>query len=172
MNDDDGQLPMQGPTKGVCDGRKDQCSLSAGDGVCPLFGTLVKPARDGLRRVKGCGDPVARGKRNKQKGSRKQAAAARAVGVPVTSLHPGHEEWMRGEVRIEVKAGLKAKPIHTQYLASRAQSDASKAFGDNRPFVAIFMPDAVSYGYVVIRTDDLPAAAQALYTALCDNGIE
>ena len=54
--------------KGECQGRREKCTLGE---QCPKFGTLGRPARDGARRIKGCGDPVARGKRNRAKGSDK-----------------------------------------------------------------------------------------------------
>jgi hypothetical protein len=41
--------------KGECQGNQDKCNA---DG-CPKFGLLLKPARDGKRRIKGCNDPAA-----------------------------------------------------------------------------------------------------------------
>ena len=160
------QLPLPGPLKGECEGNKEKCSL----GVCPLFGTLNTVSRDGGRRVRGCGDPVARGKRNKRKGQRKQAKAATMIGVPRSAMSPGHEEFYGGTVRIEVKAGAQAGPVHTKYLAVRAQSEAARPFGDHRPFVGMFMPDGVGYGLVVFRSDELEAVVAALAEQLFEQG--
>lgn len=151
--------------RGDCGGDFERCSLT--DEGCPRFGLLLKAARDGRRRVKGCGDPVARGKRNKAKGRIKQAAAVRALGIPRSNLHPGHEEFLPGAVRTEVKAGGKAKTVDTAYRLVRVQSDASKAVADVRPFVPVFMPDGSKHGYVVIRTDELVNAVEALHSQLC-----
>jgi hypothetical protein len=161
MNDDD-QLPMPGPSKGECEGNQDKCNAVG----CPLFGNVGRESRDGKHRVRGCGDPVARGKRNKRKGQRKQAKAANIVGVPKSSLHPGHEEFYGGKVRIEVKAGKQVGPVHTRWLSVYAQSEASRPYGDNRPFIGMFMPDGVSYGIVMFRTDHIEDVVTALWEQL------
>lgn len=144
-----------------------QCGLPN----CNLTGTLRKPWRTGLRCVKGCPCNHCRGKRSKVKGRTKQASAVRSLGIPRSNLHPGHEEFLPGAVRTEVKAGLKAKTVDTAYRNVREQSDAAKAIGDNRPFTPVFMPDGASYGYVVIRTDELANAVDALYHQLIDQGV-
>lgn len=149
-------LPLPGPAKGWCEGNQDRCT---GD-VCPVFGTLGRPSRDGLRRVRGCDDPVARGKRNRSKGDRRERGIAKVL--MASGANTRHEEHRGGPLRYESKAGAKAKPIRTAYLNSRAQSDAAKAMGDNRPFVAAFAPDGDGHSYLVVRDDDLVAVAFAL----------
>ena len=145
MSDD--QLPLPGPTKGSCEGNTERCTLDE----CPLFGSLTTASRDGMRRVRGCGDPVARGKRNKRKGQRKQARATTALGVPRSSIRPGHEEFLPGTVRIEVKAGAQVRPMHTAFLRGETQSEAARPFGDHRPFVFVAMPDGEGDGLVAFR---------------------
>lgn len=145
--------------KGDCEGNQDRCNAEQ----CPIFGTLTKASRDGNRRVRGCGDPVARGRRNKRKGQRKQAAAVTALGMPRSSIHPGHEEFLGGTIRVEVKAGAQVGPVATRFLAAEAQSDASKAIGDHRPFAFVAMPDLWSKGegLVVVKLSELPQFAAA-----------
>ena len=82
--------------------------------------------------------------------------------MPRSSLSPGHEEFIGGGVRTEVKAGAQVGPILTRYLAMEAQSEAHRPFGDHRPFVGIAMPEGVSWGLVLIRTDRLAEAVAAL----------
>ena len=126
------QLPHQGPDKGECQGDRSRCTRSD----CPLFGSLLKPSRDGNRRIRGCGDPSARGKRNKQKGQRTQRRIANRLNIPA-GIGGGNEETWRSQLRLEVKAGAQVRPAITAYLKQKAQSEASRPIGDNRPFAAI-----------------------------------
>lgn len=139
-----------------------ECGLDS----CTLFGTLGRPDRNGMRHVRGCGCNVCRGRRNKRKGGRKQAKAVQSLGIPRSTIHPGHEEFLPGSIRVEVKAGAQVKPIHTRFLSAHAQSEASRSFGDHRPFAFVAMPDGVKHGYVIVRTDHLvdfvAAAAEQL----------
>jgi len=132
--------------KGDCDGRRDRCTL--GD-ACPKFGTLGRPARDGKRRVKGCGDPVARGRRNRAKGDSKARRARKMLGI--AGANTRHEELWGGALRVEMKAGAQVSPIVTRYRAAEQQSDAARALGDIRPFVLVAMPDGDSDGLCVMR---------------------
>ena len=108
-----------------------------------------------------------RGRRARNKGKVKQRAARKSLeksfGVAGrSSAQTGDEENWRMRVRSEVKSGGKAKTVDTFYRLCRAQSDANAgAVGDVRPFVATAMPDGLSYGYVVIRTDELAAVMEA-----------
>lgn len=132
---------------------------------CGASGVLrVKPWRsNGVRCVKrGCPCRQCLGKRSKQMGARRQSKAATALGVPRTALRPGHEEHMGGAVRIEVKAGAQAIPVWTRFLAAEAQSEAARARGDNRPFVACFEPRDSSDGLVVFRRSKLDETVAAL----------
>ena len=137
--------------KGECEGNQDKCNT---DG-CPKFGTLGRQARDGKRRIKGCGDPVARGKRNRSKGDSKARRARKKLGLAATgNAGTRHEEHWGGIFRVEVKAGAQVGPIATRFLAARSQSEASKALGDIRPFAMIAMPDGSSDGIVLMGLDE------------------
>lgn len=127
---------------------------------CGVVGPLKRNGH-----VKGCSVskcPKCRGVNNKRKGARKQAKAVTALGIPRTSIHPGHEEFMGGLVRVEVKAGAQIKPCVTAYLRMEAQSEAARPIGDNRPFVGVAMPDGASYGVVMFRTDRIGETVAAL----------
>jgi len=133
--------------KGECEGRKDKCTVAG----CPKFGTLGREGRDGKRRVKGCGDPVARGRRNRTKGDSKARRARKKLGLAATgNAGTRHEEHWGGMFRVEVKAGSQVGPIATRFDAARSQSEASKALGDVRPFAMIAMPDGTSDGIVLM----------------------
>lgn len=100
---------------------------------------------------------------NKRKGQRKQAKAAKRLGIQLNGLGGGNEENYGGALRIEVKADKRhAGPVHTAYQRTRAQSDEAKSIGDTRPFAFCAEPDGCSYGYIVIRTDDLENVVAAL----------
>ena len=123
---------------------------------CGLFGTLKKPNRAGIRCVKrDCKCASCRGRANKRKGQRKQASAVTALGIPRSSIHPGHEEFLPGSLRVEVKAGAQIKPAVTAYLRCEAQSEAERPIGDHRPFAAVMMPDGTKDGLVVVRLSNL-----------------
>ena len=68
---------MTDERKGECQGNRDKCNLPE----CPKFGLLSRPSRDGKRRVRGCNDPAARGKRNRTKGDAKARHARRKLGI-------------------------------------------------------------------------------------------
>lgn len=151
--------PITGPEKGECEGDQSRCT---GDG-CPLFATLLHASRDGKRRVRGCDDPSARGKRNRAKGDRRARGARKQLGL--AGANTRHEELWGGPVRTEAKAGGKAKPVATAYNLARAQSEAARPIGDTRPFVASFCPDGSKHTLFVIRDDDMEAVAFALAEA-------
>lgn len=130
--------------KGDCEGNKDKCT---NDG-CPLFGSLGRPSRDGSRRVRNCGDPAARGKRNRTKGDAKARRARKKLGLGGHLTR--HEENWGGRFRTEIKAGAQVGPIHTRFQAAKSQSDAAKSLGDIRPFVMVAMPDGTSEGIVLM----------------------
>lgn len=144
--------------KADCEGNRDKCTVAD----CPLFGTLRRASRDGQRRVRGCGDPVARGGRNRRLGLTKQAKAARAVGIPRSSISPGHEEYLPGRLRVEVKAGAQVGPIWTRYRAARAQSEAQRPIGDHRPFAMLAMPTGTSSGLLICDLDHIVEVAAAV----------
>lgn len=142
--------------KGECQGNQDRCVLGA-MGACPKYGALGREARDGKRRVPGCGDPVAIGKRNRSKGDRKAAAARKALNL--VGPNTRHEEHWRGHLLVESKAGAQVGPIWTRYLAARAQAEASRAIGDLRPFVFVAAPDNAPTLLVVELSKVLEVAA-------------
>jgi hypothetical protein len=141
---------MSDERKGECQGRRERCSLGE---ACPKFGLLGKAGRDGKRRVKGCGDPVARGKRNRAKGDAKARRARKLLGI--AGANTRHEELWAGAVRVEVKSGAQVSPIATRYAAAERQSEAQRPIGDIRPFVMVVMPDGERDGLCVLRLDVL-----------------
>lgn len=156
------QLPLPGPEKVDC-----PCG-------CGLFG---RPTRNG--HVKGCSGTPGRpcrhciGRRSRAKGKRKQRDARKALGIPGLSLGVDEEELWRGPIRVEVKAGHNdTMPIDTRYRKMRAQSEAARPVGDNRPFAAVAMPPGVSYGIVMIRTDELEAVVGAIAEAAFQKALE
>lgn len=147
-------LPYPGPVKGDC-----QCG-------CGLFGTLKKPNRAGTQCVRGCRCASCRGRNNRAKGQRKQRIAQKALKIPGNSLGANHEEMWRGLVRVEVKAGGQVHPSVTQYLKMEAQSEASRAYGDPRPFAGVCMPDGMTDGVVSVRLSRVYDFAQAIVASM------
>lgn len=135
--------------KGDCQGNQERCTLTFD---CPKFGTLGRAGRDGKRRIKGCGDPVARGKRNRAKGDSKARNARRRLNL--SGANTRHEEHWRGALRVEIKAGSQISPIATRFIAARNQSVEGKALGDIRPFAMIAMPDGSSDGIVLMSLEE------------------
>jgi hypothetical protein len=135
---------MTDERKGECEGNKDKCNAVG----CPLFGALGRPGRDGARRIRNCGDPAARGKRNRTKGDSKARRARKKLGLGGHLTR--HEENWGGAFRCEVKAGAQVGPIWTRFRDAKNQSDACKSLGDNRPFVMVAMPDGITEGVVLI----------------------
>jgi len=134
--------------KGECGGNTEKCSVG---GDCPIYGTLGREGRDGKRRVRGCGDPTSRGKRNRTKGDSKARIARKKLGLAATgNAGTRHEEHWGGMFRVEVKAGAQVGPIWTRFRDASNQSKASKALGDIRPFAMIAMPDGTSEGVVLM----------------------
>jgi hypothetical protein len=142
--------------KGECEGNREKCNA---DG-CPKFGTLGRPGRDGARRVRHCGDPAARGKRNRSKGDAKARRARKKLGLGGHLTR--HEENWGGVFRTEIKAGNQVGPIHTRFKDAKAQSDAAKALGDNRPFVMVAMPDGTTDGIVLMLLSEFSEMMSAL----------
>src|SRR5262249_52908139 len=117
--------------------------------TCPVFGTLLRASRDGKRRVRGCDDPTARGKRNRAKGDSKARRARKALGL--AGANSRHEEHFGGMLRVEFKAGKQVESLCARFAAAEAQSNLAKSIGDNRPFVFGAMPDGSSDGVVAMR---------------------
>lgn len=128
---------------------------------CGVAGQLrASTYRDGSRHVRRCACNRCRGLRSKRKGQRGQAKASTELGMPRSSIRPGHEELAGGTVRWEHKHGKQAGPVITRYRSSRAQSEAERSTGDNRPFVATFGHDGLSVA--VIDLEHLAEAVAAL----------
>lgn len=142
--------------KQYCEGNQEKCSAKD----CPLFGTLGTSGRDSKRRVRGCSDPAARGKRNRSKGDSKARRARKALGIG--GANSRHEEHWGGHLRLEVKAGAQVSPIATRFYAAENQSKASNSIGDIRPFVMVAMPDETTDGIVLIRLSEFRTLLGAL----------
>jgi hypothetical protein len=142
--------------KGECQGNQDKCSTKG----CPLFGTLGREDRQGKRRIKGCGDPSARGRRNRAKGDSKARRARKKLGLGGHLTR--HEENWGGHFRTEVKAGAQVGPIATRFNLAKAQSDAAKALGDIRPFIMVAMPDGTTDGIVLMSLSEFSELAALL----------
>ena len=147
---------MTDERKGECQGNQAKCNL---DG-CPLFGTLGRPDRNQVRRVRGCSDPAARGRRNRTKGDAKARRARKKLGLGGHLTR--HEENWGGAFRTEIKAGAQVGPIATRFQAAKAQSDAAKALGDIRPFVMVAMPDGSTEGIVLMTLSEFSEIASLI----------
>lgn len=130
---------------------KGECECSSD--TCTIFGTLGKAGRDGRRHVRGCLCPSCRGRRNRSKGDSKARIARKSLNI--AGANTRHEEHWGGEVRVEVKAGAQIRPAITAFERMRAQSEAARPIGDNRPFVGVAMPDDTRDGVVMFRLSDL-----------------
>ncbi len=149
---------MTDERKGECQGNRDRCSLDN----CPLFGTLGRPDRKNVRRIRGCADPAARGRRNRTKGDAKARRARKKLGLGGHLTR--HEENWGGYFRTEVKAGLQVGPIATRFQTAKAQSDAAKALGDIRPFIMVAMPDGTTDGIVLMSLSEFSELTALLTT--------
>ena len=149
---------MTDERKGECQGDRDRCSLDN----CPLFGTLGRPDRKNVRRIRGCADPAARGRRNRTKGDAKARRARKKLGLGGHLTR--HEENWGGYFRTEVKAGLQVGPIATRFQTAKAQSDAAKALGDIRPFIIVAMPDGTTDGIVLMSLSEFSELTALLTT--------
>ena len=147
---------MTDERKGECQGDRDRCSLDN----CPLFGTLGRPDRKNVRRIRGCADPAARGRRNRTKGDAKARRARKKLGLGGHLTR--HEENWGGYFRTEVKAGAQVGPIATRFQTAKAQSDAAKALGDIRPFIMVAMPDGTTDGIVLMSLSEFADIATLL----------
>lgn len=141
---------------GPCEGSHNKCTLCKdGEVKVGLLGAPNK--RTGVRRVRSCGDPVARGARNRRKGKTKQRAARRQVGVedsPVPNSLADEESWT-GPFLVEVKAGQQVKALTTRFVKAEDQANASRSASDSRPFALVAMPDGWgSEGIVAMRLSD------------------
>lgn len=128
--------------KGECQGDITRCTVG---GECPKFGTLGRPGRDGKRRVKGCGDPVARGRNSRRKGLKKQRDARKRLGIaPSHKFGDANEEgWQDPIFANECKSGKQIQPAVNAWLRIEAQilSNDTAIGSRHKPARAILMPD-------------------------------
>lgn len=138
--------------KGECQGNQDRCALRV-MGACPKFGALGREGRDGRRRVPGCGDPVAIGRRNRKGGLAKQRTAARALGVQTGKFVASNEESWGGMFANEIKSGKQVGPVANWWRKVEAQVLANEADHGaiRKPVRAVAMPEGMTDGLVVIR---------------------
>lgn len=128
-----------------------------GNRTCPDTGELKRS----------CGCYKCRGRRNRAKGKRKQRDARKVADKlfgtagPTQSVTANEENW-RHRVRLEVKSGKQVESLTRRFLAAEAQSDASKAVGDSRPFIFAAAPDGTSDQIWAFRASDLRAILEAL----------
>lgn len=144
--------------RGDCQGNFARCTLT--DTGCPLYGLLGREGKDGNRRVKGCMDPSARGKRNRTKGDSKARKARKDMNL--AGVNSRHEELAGGLVRWEAKAGAQVGPMWTAYRKAEAQSEAQRPVGDNRPFVFTAAPDGISDQLISFRMSKMVDTVTAL----------
>ncbi len=130
--------------------------LKPGPIDCPCgCGATGQPLRNGHPRgclIASCGS--CRNRRNRKVGQDRQRKVRKALGIPKAKQSGtlGNEENWRGWGRVEVKAGAQTRPAATRFLKDEAQSYASKAEGDARPFLNVLMPDGwVGDGIVQLR---------------------
>ena len=106
-----------------------------------------------------CKCPKCVGRRNKNKGRRKQNLARKALKIPNSKFmsQMGHEEnWATG-IRVEVKSGKQIQPLVTAFYKGKQQSDlAHLAIGTgSKPFAHIAMPDGSNTGIISLELKDL-----------------
>lgn len=124
---------------------------------------LGKPDKNGQRHARGCACNSCRGRRNRSKGDRKARNARKTLAI--SGANTRHEELWGGALRMEVKAGKIVAPAVTAYKKNEAQSEAARPVGDNRPFVAVWMPDGDSDGFFCGRL----SKAVEIATAILEN---
>ena len=127
-----------------------------GNRTCPVTGRLKRNCT--------CFSCV--GRRNRAKGKRKQREARKSlekqfgIAGPTQTVTGDEENW-RMRVRAEVKAGQQIQALTTRFLAAEAQAEASRAHGDNRPFVFVAAPDNMSDKLVAFRLSKLAEVLEA-----------
>lgn len=109
------------------------------------------------------------GARNRRSGMKKQREARKALeALTLTQAAQfagqlGNEEaWSGLPLRVEVKSGAQVGPIWTRYAQAEAQSENSRAIGDNKPFVMVAMGQKTTDGLVLCRLSQLNRLVEAL----------
>lgn len=138
-----------------CDGNAEKCTNKD----CRLYGSPMQRSwKDGLQRVKGCGDPVARGARSRKSGLSKQRTARKALGVaPSHKFGDANEEnWNDPYFSTEVKSGAQVKTVFTFWNKCKAQIESGQPdFGAQQKMPRVVaMPEGTSDGIVLMRLSD------------------
>lgn len=145
-------LPLSGPLKQDC-----PCG-------CGRFGVLKFGP---LKHVKGCTCRSCAGRRAFKTGHRSEKPAAQKLGlIPKGGRARHHEEHQGGALRYENKTGGAARPVITAFRNVRGQSEASRPYGDHRPFVGTFDYDGLHVGVF-----DLDHAVQVAVALLEAHGV-
>lgn len=111
-----------------------------------------------------------RGARNRRKGKRRQNGTLRVfedvcdVRATWAGKRANEETYDHLPIRNENKAGHAggANAVGRHYLASEGQSEANRAIGDLRPFLATFSPDGMGDDLFVGRMSLLPQIIEAI----------
>lgn len=124
--------------------------------TCPCAkncGAVGIPTK-GTGHPRQCTCPKCLAGRNSRQGKAAHRRIARELGAATSGRgSSSHEESWVHAFRLEAKTGAQAGPVITRYKASRAQSEVSRAIGDNRPFAAIY--DSRRKGDPVVAVVDL-----------------
>ena len=114
--------------------------------------------RTGEKKNK-CKCPKCVGRKNKNKGRRKQNLAKKALKIPDSKYmsQNGHEENWAVNFRVEVKSGKQIQPLVNAFNKGKQQSDvAHLSIGSgSKPFVHIAMPDGSTNGIISFELNDL-----------------
>ncbi len=115
-----------------------------------MEGNLYVKGKDKKLRIRNCKDNVSRGRSNRRGGLKGQTRAAKIANVRSghSVLRPGNEEHWSSDLRMEIKSGAQVGPAITAFEKAESQSEAQKAYGDVRPFVAGFVPKEQNGGVI------------------------
>ena len=120
---------------------------------CGEYGTLKKPHRDGTSCVqRKCRCVRCRNGMNSRGGKRKQAKAAKKLGVVNVA---DEERWHDPLFATEVKSGKQCGPVSTAWRKARDQIDASRPDhgGQHKPARVVWMPEGRSDDLVTVTLD-------------------
>jgi hypothetical protein len=109
--------------------------LKADPAPCECGCEVVGRPTKGTGHVRGCSCPRCRGGRNRRKGMTAQRQFQKAAGIKQARFRGinGNEEGWRDYWAWEIKSGSQVRPVITAYRKCRAQVEANRALGDNRP---------------------------------------
>lgn len=138
-----------------CDGNTEKCTNKD----CRIYGVPMQRSwKDGLQRVKGCGDQVARGARSRRSGLAKQRVARKALGVaPSHKFGDANEEnWCDPYFQTEVKSGAQVRAVNTFWTKCLTQIQSGQPdFGAQSKIPRVVaMPEGTSDGIVLMRLSD------------------